>query len=225
MVWSVSIFLLLALVLSVPLGRRGADALWRRLARLAHRPIAAISLVFIITGTLYSVPWIFGHVRPPNVHDEVSNLLAAETFRHGRLTNPSPPFWESFESLHVIVTPTYASKFPPGLGLVYALGWLMGSPRIGAILGGALAACATAWMLRARMSWRLAIVGAIVGALLPMVFAWTQGFWGGNLAMFGAAMFIGSVLRFGSTAPARVAIITQGAIAGLGLAVLANSRP
>ncbi|MBC8107917.1 MAG: hypothetical protein H7Z14_15115 [Anaerolineae bacterium] len=225
----VALLITISAIALIPATRRVFRPICRALARTARYPRLSLAILTIFAAMLFAIPWMFGKVQPANVHDEFSYLLAADTLRHGRLTNPTPPFWESFQTMHVLVTPTYMSKFPPAQGLMLAAGWVMGSPRVGAIASGALACAAVAWMLRSRMSWRWSLVGGLLAALVPATYEWTQSFWGGSVAMLGGALFCGAMLRADRLLIvgkfARREALKIGAIAGIGLAILANSRP
>jgi hypothetical protein len=157
----------------------------------------------------------------PEIHDEFSYLLAADTFAHGRLSNPTHPMWIHFETLHVNQQPSYASMYPPGQGLLLALGKIAtGYPIVGAWLGVALGCAAVCWMLMAWLPPRWALLGGMLVTLHPMVMQWSQNYWGGGLAMAGGALVLGGFRRVLSQPRSRDA-----AVLGIGVGILANSRP
>lgn len=203
--------------LGTSLGRR----LGLRLARFTRRRMAPVlcGLVAFLGSAAHS---LFVSFPVPEIHDEFSYLLAGETFARGRLTNPSPPFPDFFETFHVLVQPTYASKYPPGQGLLLALGqWVGGHPIVGVWLGTALACAAICWMLQGWMPGRWALLGGLLAAVvLGFSSAWSQSYWGGSLAAAGGALLFGAVRRIGrGGGPA------LGVTVALGLAILAVTRP
>jgi len=145
---------------ALPLRRRRGSAIGGVIAGVARRRWLSIGLVFCISFAATSALSIRRGYPLPYVHDEFSYLLAGDTFAHGRLTNPTPADWEHFESMHILVRPSYQSKYPPGQGLFLALGQVVfGHPIWGVWISTALACAAGCWMLYAFASSPWALLG------------------------------------------------------------------
>ena len=70
-----------------------------------HAVIASIFVGMIALGLRLLLLTVIPPPRPA-IPDEFSYLLAADTFSHGRLTNPTHPMWIHFETFHELSRPT-----------------------------------------------------------------------------------------------------------------------
>ena len=203
------------------LGDNFFSAIERFGIRLARKKnLAIVSLMAAAMVLPLSLLWRF-HIPVPQIHDEFANLLAADTFAHGRLTSPTHPLWIFFDTIHVNQHPTYMSKYPPAQGAVLAVGQLLGHPWIGVLLSAAAMSAAVLWMLQGWMPPRWALLGGILVLLRVGISSyWIQSYWGGAVPAIGGALVLGALPRIKKFHRARDALLLA-----LGATILANSRP
>lgn len=156
------------------------------------KPLPA-ALTLVLLWSAYRLIFLsFTGIPQPAAHDEFSYLLEADTFAHGRLANPPHPLAKFFESPHILVRPTYASKYPPGQPLFLALGQrLFGSAFYGVIIGNAFMLFTFCLMLFVWVPYQSAWAasGMVALALSPSMY-WTNSYWGGSVAASGAALVL-----------------------------------
>ena len=161
-------------------------------------------------------------IPSPNVSDDFSYLLLADTLRHLRLANPPHPLHQFFETFFVLQEPTYSSIFPLGQGIVLALGWtIFGHPWAGVALSvGALCALCY-WMLRAWTTPEWALAGGLLAVIqFGPLNQWMNSFWGGAVSACAGCLVFGALPRLRENARTRDAVLL-----GLGLALQLLTRP
>lgn len=180
-------------------------------------------LVVLIIALGVSLTAVYVHGAPvPHIHDEFTYLFAGETYANFRLSNPSPPSPASFWSPHLLVEPSFASKYPPAQGLVLAIGEWFGNPLIGLLLSGVLAAIALLWALRAFVGPLPALVATIAFAGSALYLGvWIRTYMGGFVAFACASLVLGFCLRLHRHSPTKLAYLAT----GIGMAGLFLSRP
>ena len=217
-------FLAIALAVTLPrLGESVFAPIERAFSALARRRTLAVVVVGLsnLVLRLSTLPWL--PIPKPFVPDDFSFLLAADTFAHFRLTNPTPALWQHFESLQIDILPTYCSMYFPAGGMVLAFGQLfLGHPWFGLLLVTAVTASAITWMLQAWLPSRWALLGGLIFVLRLGLFSyWINTYTGAAMiAVLGGALVFGAFPRLKRHLRHRDALLLA-----LGIVILLLSRP
>ena len=191
-------------------------------ARLAQRTMWSMALLAALPVALRLL-LLPNHPAPtPDVYDEFGHLLVADTLRHLRLANPPHPLSQFFETFFVLQQPTYSSIYPPGQGLMLAVGrGLFGHPWAGVLMATAAFCALCYWMLRAWTTPGWALLGGFFAVFeFGPLSQWMNSYWGGA---FGAAA---GCLVFGALPRVRLSgRLRDAALLGAGLGIHLLIRP
>ncbi len=220
---AVSLLILIVLLLARPswladVSRR----IKKTMVACGKHPAVLIAVAGVATFLLNAAIGYFSFWPIPSVHDEFAYVLTGDTFANGRLTNATHEFADHFASWHVIQTPSYQAKYPPAQGIALAFGQrCFGNQIVGVWLSLSLAIAAAVWAMFQWLPARWAAYASLLVALNPHVhLRWGQSYWGGAIALGGGALLVGALGRL-----RRRGDLTTGLTAGIGLAILAASRP
>ncbi len=156
--------------------------------------------------------------------DAAAYLVMGETFASGQLVNPPAPHLALVPE-QVLATPVYAGKYPPGQGLMLALGFGLGHPGIALMISAGLLAASMTWCVRGWLPRRWALLAAVLVLLrLAVGSYWNNSYWGGSVAAIGGALVFGGLGRHFCSSPQGGTVRNLPALAG-GLAILAVTRP
>ncbi len=190
--------------------------------RLAQRTGWCVLLLAALPVALRLLLLAHHPIPTPNVSDEFSHLLVADTLLHFRLANPPHPLHQFFETFFVLMEPSYSSIFAIGQGLALVLGrMIFGHPWAGVALSVAAFCGLCYWMLRGWTTPGWALLGGLLAAFqFGPLNQWMNSYWGGAVPAAAGCLVFGALPRLRERGRTRDAVWL-----GLGLALHVLTRP
>ena len=190
--------------------------------KLAERTVLCMALLAVLPVALRLLLLPHHPVPTPDVYDEFSHLLVADTLRHFRLANPPHAMHAFFETFFVLQEPTYSSIYPLGQGIPLAIGWVLcGVPWAGVLFSTAALCSLAYWMLRAWTTPGWALAGGVLAVIeFGPLCQWMNCYWGGAFAAAAGCLVFGSLPRIRDSGRVGAGVALG---AGLGLHLL--TRP
>ena len=184
--------------------------------RFAKKPVYCMLLLAALPVALRLLLLPNHPVPAPDVYDEFSHLLVADTLLHFRLANPPHPLHQFFETFFVLQQPTYSSIYPIGQGLILAIGRLVSGFAWTGVLLSVAAFCASCyWMLRGWTTPKWALLGGLLAVIeFGPLNLWMNSYWGGALAATAGCLVFGALPRLIERAQGRDA-----ALLGIGFGI------
>src|SRR5271154_5436954 len=182
-------------------------------AKIADRPYLTAALIAgAATGARLALSPFLGTPQPI-VADEASLILQAKTYLGGHLTN-RVHLLPDFESVYVLLSPTYASMYPVlrSLPLFIGFGLVIG-PWGGVLLSMVALTVAVYWMVREWINGKYAFIAALIVIARYGLFSfWANSYWGGAFTALGGVLLLGGFKALRSRPN-----LLNGAVVGLGV--------
>src|SRR5260370_14339482 len=198
---------------------KSIEAAWIQIAR--RRVFSC--LLIIRLSRVVRIALLRVYPKPePWIQDEFAYIFGGETLAKGRLATPTHPMWRFFETYHINMQPTYASKYPPAQSAFLALGIrLFGHPWYGVLISVALMCGCICWMLQGWFPPQYALLGGLFAFLqFGVAPYWIDIYWGGAVAAIGGAFVFGALPPLSRNGKASAACPADS-----GGTIRANSRP
>jgi hypothetical protein len=189
--------------------------------KIADRPYLSAALIAgAATGARLALSPFLG-IPQPIVADEASLMLQAKTYFGGHLAN-HVNLLPDFESVYVLLSPTYASMYPVLRSLPLFIGFCLGIGAWGGVLLSMVAlTIAVYWMVREWINAKYAFIAALIVIIRYGLFSfWVNSYWGGAFTGLGGVLLLGGFKALRSRPN-----LLNGAMIGLGVFILMTTRP